>query len=119
MEALLTATGAEVFEWEMGGKCCGASNMNTKREVGLALVGAILQAARGADVIVTVCPMCQMNLEAFQKEITLQKGEEMAMTILYLPQLLGLAVGLSPKQTGIDINLAVTDLFREKINLAA
>ncbi len=119
MEALITVTGADVFDWEMGGKCCGASHMNTKREVGLELVGAILHAAKGADAIVTVCPMCQMNLEAFQKEIARRNGESMAMTILYLPQLLGLAVGLTPKELGLNMNLAITDSFRQRMNLAA
>lgn len=119
MEALITATGARLFDWEMGAKCCGASHMSTKPEVGLELVGAILHAAQGADAIVTVCPMCQMNLEAFQKRIARRSGESLNMTILYLPQLLGLAVGLSTQQLRLDMNLAVTALFRQKLQMVA
>ena len=69
MEPLIKATGAHIHPWQMGAKCCGASHMNTKMAVALELVHAILQAARGADAIVTVCPMCQMNLEAYQDKI--------------------------------------------------
>ena len=119
MEALIRATGARVFDWEMGAKCCGASHMSTKPEVGIELVSAILQAARGADAIVTVCPMCQMNLEAYQKKAAQHSGQKMGITILYLPQLLGLAVGLSPQQLRLDLNLAVTTPFRQKLRQVA
>ena len=115
MDALITACGADVFQWSMGPKCCGASHMNTKMEVGLALAGAILKAAEGADAIVTVCPMCQMNLEAFQKKISRRQGSPVNVTIMYLPQLLGLATGLSRKAVGLDLNLAVTQGFRSKL----
>ncbi len=119
MEALIRATGARIFDWEMGAKCCGASHMSTKPEVGIELVSAILQAARGADAIVTVCPMCQMNLEAYQKKAAQHSGQKMGITILYLPQLLGLAVGLSPQQLRLDLNLAVTTPFRQKLRQVA
>jgi heterodisulfide reductase subunit B len=101
MEALIQATGAQVHPWRMGAKCCGASHMNTKMEVALELVHAILQAARGADAIVTVCPMCQMNLEAYQGKINRRYGDVSSVTILYLPQLLGMAFGLSDKDLGL------------------
>ena len=52
MEPLIKATGADIHSWKMGGKCCGASHMNTKTEVALELTGAILKGAQGADAIV-------------------------------------------------------------------
>ncbi len=115
MEGLIRAVGAEVFEWSMGPKCCGASHMNTKMEVGLALSGAILAAARGADAIVTVCPMCQLNLEGYQKKISRLKAEPLNITVLYLPQLLGLAMGLDEKDLKVNLNLSVRHSFRSKI----
>jgi heterodisulfide reductase subunit B len=115
MQPILEATGASVHRWEMGAKCCGASHMNTKMEVGLELVAAILQQAKGADAVVTVCPMCQMNLEAYQKKISRLSGEDLTISILYLPQLLGWALGLSEKKLRLDLNLAVTDGLRKKL----
>ena len=115
MEPLIEAIGAKVYPWEMGGKCCGASHMNTKMEVGLELVHGILHSAKGADVIVTVCPMCQMNLEAYQQKISKKYQEDLSITILYLPQLLGLAIGLSEKDLRLDLNLAITKGFRKKL----
>ena len=117
MEPLIAAVGAKTHPWNMGGRCCGASNMTTKPEVALELVTAILKAARGADAIVTVCPMCQMNLEAYQKKISGKSKEDLRMTILYLPQFLGLAMGLSEQDLRLDLNLSVTKAFRNKLNL--
>lgn len=115
MEPLIEAVGAKVYPWQMGGRCCGASHMNTKMEVGVELVHAILQDARGADAIVTVCPMCQMNLEAYQQKISKAYHEDLSMTIIYLPQLLGLAIGLSEKDLRLDLNLAITKDFRKNL----
>jgi len=115
MEPLIEAIGAQVHPWNMGGKCCGASHMNTEMDVGLELVAAILQKAKGADAIVTVCPMCQMNLEAYQHKISRMQNEDLRMTVLYLPQLIGLALGLSEKDLRFDLNLSITEGFREKL----
>jgi len=112
MEPLIAATGARVHPWSMGARCCGASHMNTKPEVAQKLVGAILSAARGADVVVTVCPMCQMNLEAYQKSISRQENDDLQITVMYLPQLIGMALGMTETELGINLNLAVTTKFR-------
>ncbi len=115
MEPVLKAAGATIHSWDMGGRCCGASHMTTKPEVALELVAAILSAARGADAIVTVCPMCQMNLEAYQKKISQMCNEDLGLTILYLPQFLGLACGLSEQDLRLDLNLSITRAFRNKL----
>jgi heterodisulfide reductase subunit B len=115
MEPLIEATGARVHPWSLGAKCCGASHMNTHMEVSFELVAAILRGARGADAIVTVCPMCQMNLEAYQQKISRRENENLSITVLYLPQLIGLALGLSGQEVGLDLNLSVTRQFREKL----
>ena len=115
MEPLIKALGAEVHDWGMGGRCCGASHMTTKPEIAMELVAAILREAAGADAIVTVCPMCQMNLEAYQDQISRNAHQDLRITVLYLPQLIGLALGLSEDQLRLKLNLAVHDKFLEKI----
>ena len=116
MEPLIEATDASIHPWEMGGRCCGASHMNTKMEIGLELSAAILRAAKGADAIVTVCPLCQMNLEAHQAKISKLYKEDLTMTILYLPQLLGIAFDIPQKNLGLNLNLAIMDSFRSKFD---
>ena len=115
MEPVIEALGAKIHPWEMGGKCCGASHMNTKMEVGIELVAAILKGAKGADAIVTVCPMCQMNLEAYQKKASRVCHDDLIITVLYLPQLIGLALGLTEHDLGLDLNLSITKAFKEKL----
>jgi heterodisulfide reductase subunit B len=115
MRGLIQAAGADVFDWAMGPKCCGASHMHTKMDVGLALSGAILEAAQGADAIATVCPMCQLNLEGYQKKISRLKARPMTTTIIYLPQLLGLAMGIGEAQLKLSLNLAVGNDFEKKL----
>ncbi|QLA16889.1 CoB--CoM heterodisulfide reductase iron-sulfur subunit B family protein [Desulfolutivibrio sulfoxidireducens] len=120
MVPLLEALGARIHPWNMGGVCCGASLMATHKEAALVSVGAILRAAvrphggdGGADVIATVCPMCQMNLEAYQAQAL--RGGGTPVSVLYLPQLIGLAMGLPPEQTLLRKNLAVTETFRSRL----
>ncbi len=114
MEPVLEALGAEVHQWDMGGKCCGASLMATKKEVALESVAAILKAAEGADAIATVCPMCQMNLEAYQEQAFRISGQKKPISIVYLPQLMGLAFGLSEKDVLLGKNMKVTSGFLAK-----
>ncbi len=118
MAPLIEATGASVHPWSEAARCCGASHMNTKMPVALERVYRILAAARGADAVVTVCPMCQMNLEAYQDKVASRYGAGLGITVLYLPQLLGVAVGLSAETLGVPLNLAVTRGFRDKMAAA-
>jgi heterodisulfide reductase subunit B2 len=117
MEPLLKAAGAEIYSWNMGPKCCGAALLTTKREDGLKLVASILKAAKGADAIATVCPMCQMNLEAFQNIVSRRQNKDMSISVVYLPQLLGAAMGIEDKKLRLDLNLAVAKDFSDKLNM--
>ncbi|MDJ0783736.1 MAG: CoB--CoM heterodisulfide reductase iron-sulfur subunit B family protein [Desulfosarcinaceae bacterium] len=116
MASLIQATGAEVFPWEMGARCCGAAHLTTKRSVGLKLVAEILVAARGADLVTTVCPMCQLNLEAYQGAVSRAVGQDLAIPVLYLPQLLGLAMGLDGEAVGLPLNLALSEALMMRLN---
>jgi heterodisulfide reductase subunit B len=115
MDALIRATGADVFDWQMGSKCCGAGLMTTKKELALELVADILEAAKGADCIATVCPMCQMNLEISQKKICRMRGRDLAISVLYLPQLIGFALGLPESGLRLDLNMALTESFQARL----
>ena len=56
-----------------------------------------------------------MNLEAYQKKISRRKEDELSVTVLYLPQLMGLAFGLAKEDLRIDLDLAVYNGFWEKM----
>lgn len=114
MKPLLEALGATVVDWTHAGKCCGASLMATKKHVALPAVHNILMAAADADAIVTVCPLCQMNLEAYQGAAL--RGEHVAeVNVLYLTQLMGLAFGFGPKELRLGGNMATAATFVDAI----
>jgi len=116
MEPLIEALGAEVHPWGMGAKCCGAGLMTTKKPVAISRVGELLSAARGADCIVTVCPMCQMNLDSFQGKVSRSAGEDLGLSVLYLPQLMGIALGLSEQDLKLNLNFAYAKNLQQKIS---
>jgi heterodisulfide reductase subunit B len=86
----------------------------TNRVAALNMVRILLQSAEknGAHVIATACPLCQVNLECYQEQVNEEFGTDFKMPILYFTQLLGLALGISPKKLGIGIELvSATPVF--------
>jgi heterodisulfide reductase subunit B len=102
-EELMSAIGAEPIDYSLKLYCCGGSLIMSNRQAALTLVHNLLQHAvdRGADVIATACPMCQVNLECYQLQINQEFGTNISMPVLYFTQIMGLAMGISPKKLGI------------------
>jgi heterodisulfide reductase subunit B len=67
------------------------------------LIRRLLKSAEDyrADVIVTLCPMCQLNLDAYQDAVNARFGTNYKIPVLYFTQLMGLAFGLTPEEVGI------------------
>ncbi len=105
MDRLIEAAGAETFPYLWKTRCCGGVLMTTETEIGVKLVAELLTAAQGADCIVTVCPMCQMNLDAYQGKISAQLGIKIRIPVLFLTQLLGIAFGLPSEVLLLDQNI--------------
>jgi heterodisulfide reductase subunit B len=104
MDKLMTTLGAQPLEWDFKTACCGASLPLSRRDIVVKLSYRILLQAKqlGADCVAVACPMCQMNLDAYQNEMVKQYGKKIEMPILYFTQLAGLAMGLSPKELDLD-----------------
>jgi heterodisulfide reductase subunit B len=102
MDRLFTALGARVIDYHLKTRCCGGSLTGTLDDVGLSVNYILLNEAKkkGANCIVTVCPLCQFNLECYQNKINRSFGVDVSMPVYYFPQLLGLALGLSKEQLG-------------------
>jgi heterodisulfide reductase subunit B len=103
MDRLLEALGATVVDWPLKTKCCGGSLTGTLPEAGLRLAYVLIKEARvrGADLIATICPLCQFNLDAYQDKIA-EKWETVVMPTVYFSQLMGLAFGFSPQELGLQ-----------------
>lgn len=104
MDRLLTALGAEVVDYPAKVRCCGGMLMTTYEDIALTLNNELISSAEsaGAEVIATLCPMCQMNLESYQGKINEAFGTKHKMPVVFFTQLVGLALGLSPKKLGLD-----------------
>jgi len=107
MDLLLEAAGADVKWWNYKTECCGASVGMPKMEIQRRLSGKILEQAlaAGADAIVVCCPLCHVNLDLKQGQINSYLGTNYEVPILYLPQVLGLALGLSADAVMLNKNV--------------
>ncbi len=104
LDRLLEAVGAESVNYSAKTRCCGGSLTGTIEEVGLRLNYILLKEAKrkGADAIVTICPLCQFNLEITQDKAGRKYKDDVAMPILYFSQLLGLAMGIAKEDLGFS-----------------
>ena len=100
---LITAIGATPIDFSRKLDCCGFHAVYPAHDSVMQMTGSINAdaAKEGADCVVTPCPLCQMQLDMFQKEAeqTVSKGKD--MPILHMSQLIGLALGISPKEMGM------------------
>lgn len=113
LDRLIGLTGATVLDWSHKTECCGASLAVSAPELAGIRMDEILSQAKsaGADVIVVACPLCQSNLEMRQFTRTTDDN----IPIVYFTQLLGLALGLSPRDTGLHQLLCNSFSWQEKI----
>jgi heterodisulfide reductase subunit B len=93
MDDILSALGAEVLSWPYKTDCCGGSLALTKTEMVVKLSRKLIDMALtvGADAMVTMCPMCQANLDTRQADISKAAGKVYQMPIIYLTELIGVA----------------------------
>ncbi|HOX38310.1 MAG TPA: CoB--CoM heterodisulfide reductase iron-sulfur subunit B family protein [Candidatus Brocadiia bacterium] len=104
MDGLLELAGAETVQWPFKTECCGASLAITNNDVVNRLVHRILSMAAlaGANCVAVACPLCQMNLDLRQDDARKAHGDFPTLPVLYVTQLLGIALGLSEKDVGLE-----------------
>jgi len=117
LDKLMEAIGAEPVDYSAKTRCCGGSLTGTIEEVGVRLNYILLKEAKrkGADVIVTVCPLCQFNLEVMQSKIEKKYKDIVKMPILYFTQLMGLALGIPKEDLGFSRSIIPLKTMWEKL----
>jgi heterodisulfide reductase subunit B2 len=107
MDRLLEALGATVLDFPLKTRCCGGSLTGTLPEPGLLCTYILLKEAkkRGADIIATVCPLCQFNLDGYHDKIEARWKEPVRIPTVYFTQLMGLAFGISAQELGLQRNI--------------
>ncbi len=113
----LKLLGAQVVYYPVKTKCCAGTFITTQPEIAARMIGLLLKSAkdRGADAVVTCCPLCQFNLDNFQKEAGEYWNQEFNIPILYFTQVVGLAMGIPPGDLEIDDHRVSADALLAKI----
>lgn len=116
LEKLILALGAEPVDFPARLSCCGFHATYTAEADLIRITGQTNQAAitAGADCLVTPCPLCQMSLDMNQPEGQAAVQCHQQIPVLHLAQLVGLALGLSPAELGINRHIAGRELIKAK-----
>lgn len=103
MEKLIASLGGEATPFPLKTHCCGGSLIISEEDLALDLSHKLLESAagNGADCIITACPLCQTNLDAYQGHVNKKFKTNYKMPILFFTQLMGVALGLDEKTLGL------------------
>ena len=121
LDRLVAAMGGVSLDWPHKVECCGGGLSMSRTDVVISLTDSIVGMAKaaGARCIAVSCPMCQINLDMRQQDIEKQTGTRHDMPILYITQLLGLCLGISPDQLGLNKLMVSPASVIEKIEVHA
>ena len=117
MENVFQAVGATPIYYRGRTQCCGwplASYATTEsfKMAGMHIQDAL---AAGADCLVTPCPLCHLNLDSRQPEVEKVIGGKLGLPVLHLPQLIALALGVSPQELGLERHIVSTKPVLQKL----
>jgi len=117
MENVFRAVGAEPIYYRGRTQCCGWPLASYATNQSFKMAGMHIQEAidAGADCMVTPCPLCHLNLDSRQPEVAKAIGSKLGLPVLHLPQLIALALGVNPKQLGLDRHIVSTKQVLAKI----
>jgi heterodisulfide reductase subunit B len=108
LDKLVETVGGEAVEkYDQKVTCCGGALAFSEPEKSQAQIKKIIESAYdfGAEMIVTPCPVCQMNVEVYQGQINKKYGTKFNIPVVYYSQLMAVAYGASAKEAGLDGNI--------------
>jgi succinate dehydrogenase / fumarate reductase cytochrome b subunit len=117
LDKVIEAVGAEAVPYAGSHKCCGFPVITMNKKTSLTQAGRHLGDAidAGADALVTPCPLCHLNLDMQQPEAEKFVGRDLGVPVLHFPQLVGLALGLEPKELGMGKHVVSTAAVTDKV----
>jgi heterodisulfide reductase subunit B2 len=119
MDDIINACGADDVDWNMKVECCGGAFSVSRTSSVVRLGRAIVEDARrnGAEAIVVACPLCHSNLDLRQRAMT-ARGEQ-PLPILFITQVVGLALGLPAESLGLSRHFVATEPFIQDLVVRA
>ena len=120
MDELIEWLGAKTLSYPEKLDCCGAMLMLSHPDAAFAFSGLKMKAVQecGADALVVSCSSCQNMFDVRQKSTAATTGAKLHMPVLYLTQLLGLAMGIKQEKLGLNLNRSPIDEFLQKVAIA-
>ena len=102
LDKLMSALGAQVVDFPLKAYCCGGHMTQISERIAMDMLNRILKNAADyqADMIVTLCPMCQLNLDAYQENVNRYFNTNYHIPVLYFTQMMGIAFGMPPEEMG-------------------
>ena len=119
MEKVIEALGAIPVDYSGKTRCCGFPIGLENEEASFKMAGKHIGEAKdkSADCMVTPCPLCHMNLDLQQPGVSRVINRQLDMPILHLPQMGGLALGISPKELGFNKHMIPTQNVLAKLGI--
>ncbi len=107
LDRLVACLGAEPVPYPLKARCCGGALILSEEGAALALIRKLLDnaVANGAQCITTPCPLCQMNLDAYQSKVNSKFKTSYKLPVLFVTQLVGLALGIDHASLGLNTNI--------------
>ncbi|MEA2075304.1 MAG: CoB--CoM heterodisulfide reductase iron-sulfur subunit B family protein [Euryarchaeota archaeon] len=118
MDQLIELIGGENVPFSyMKTICCGGPLMMTRADIAFEMARKVLETAKnaGADCVALACPLCGMMLDAKQPDVEKALGIKIGMPVVYITQLLGLALGIDPKSLALEKNTVDTKVILGKV----
>ena len=119
MDDLIEVTGATAVQYQDKMQCCGGSVLAVDEALAHSMAGDKLARLKedGVDGLISICPFCSVMYDDNQKKIEAAQETDLGIPVLYLTQLLGLAMGFNPKELGLQMNKVKTKSLLEKIGV--
>lgn len=113
LDELIVALGGSSVNYRYKNSCCGFHvDLQSPKTAGLLSGRALLDAKdSGADAVVTPCPLCHLNFDVKQEANAKTVNREIDIPVFHLPQIIGLALGLTPKELGLEHHIVKPEQF--------
>lgn len=100
LKMLIEATGATCLDYIDETECCGAPSVGVSDKIALQLARDKLNHIKmvEAQALITICPFCHIMYDTNELRIEKTFNEVYGIPILHYPQLLGLAMGMTPEE---------------------
>ena len=116
LDKLVASLGAEPVPFPLKARCCGGSLIISEEDLALDLIHKILESAssNGAECLVTVCPLCQTNLDVYQSRVNKKFKTDYKLPVLFFTQLMGIAFGVGEKELGLKQGIVSSEKVLSK-----